>query len=316
MKITASSGRDDLAMVYIVESDNRRKVECAESLQPPKPIEEKWVLLVSTLFGCPVGCSMCDAGAEYHGKLSAEEIFSQIELMVKRRFPDMAVPSRQFKIQFARMGEPALNTAVLDVLRFLPKRIKAPGLMPSISTVAPVGAHRFFTDLLQVKEQLYNRGNFQLQFSIHTTDQELRRKIVPVNTWTMNEIAEYGKRFYTAGDRKVTLNFALAKGSPLSAGTLLEHFDPDVFLIKITPLNPTYRALENGLCSHIDPLGTGERDALATSLTSVGYDVIVSIGEQEENKIGSNCGQYLRAHIKSESIMSEGYTYPIAQVAE
>ncbi len=316
MKITASSGRDDLARVYIVESDNGRKVECAESLQPPKAIEEKWVLLVSTLFGCPVGCSMCDAGTEYHGRLSAEEIYSQIELMVKRRFPDMEVPSRQFKVQFARMGEPALNPAVIHVLNFLPRRMKAPGFMPSISTVAPEGTGSFFHDLLEVKEELYGNGSFQLQFSLHTTDPELRRKIIPVKTWTMGEIAKYGKRFYSSGDRKITLNFALAKGSPLSAETLLEHFDPDVFLIKITPLNPTYRAAENGLTSHIDPFRADHRDAITSSLKDAGYDVIVSIGEQEENRIGSNCGQYLRAHIASEGRMRNGYTYPIAEVAE
>lgn len=316
MKITASSGRDDLARVYIVESANGRKVECAESLQPPKPIEEKWVLLVSTLFGCPVGCSMCDAGSEYHGRLSAEQIYSQIELMVKRRFPEMTVPSRQFKVQFARMGEPALNPAVIDVLRFIPERMDAPGFMPSISTVAPSGTEGFFHDLLEVKEKLYGKGNFQLQFSLHTTDPELRRKIIPVKTWPMDEIAKYGREFYTQGDRKITLNFALAKGSPLSANTLLEHFDPDVFLIKITPLNPTYRAAENGLTSHINPFCTDRGDTLISSLMEAGYQVIVSIGEEEENKIGSNCGQYLRAHIASEGRMRNGYTYPIAEVAE
>jgi len=316
MKVVASSGRDDLARVYIVEFENGEKVECAESVQPPLPLEDKWVMLVSTLFGCPVGCSMCDAGAEYHGRLSEEQLFSQIEMMVTRRFPDMKVPSKQFKVQFARMGEPALNPAVISVLGNLPGRMNAPGFMPSISTIAPRGTDVFFSDLLTVKRKLYAKGNFQLQFSLHTTDPVLRKRIVPVKTWSLDQIAAYGREFHSPGDRKITLNFALAKGSPLSPDVLLQHFDPGVFLIKITPLNPTYRAKENGLESHIDPCSGTPADSLAGAVRSAGYDVIVSIGEQEENRIGSNCGQYLKAHLNSEARDIEGYSYPITVVAE
>jgi 23S rRNA (adenine2503-C2)-methyltransferase len=316
MKVIASSGRDDLARVYIVEFENGLQVECAESLQPPLPLESKWVMLVSTLFGCPVRCTMCDAGSEYHGKLSASQITDQIEMMVHRRFPSGRVPSKQFKVQFARMGEPALNPSVIDVLRDLPSRIDAPGFMPSVSTVAPEGTDEFFKDLLSVKRTLYARGNFQLQFSLHTTDTVLRRQIVPVNTWTMSKIAAYGNEFHEQGDRKVTLNFALAKGSPLEPEILLRHFDPEHFLVKITPLNPTYRAMENNLTSQIDPSSTGTENEIVTRVRNAGYQVILSIGEQEENRIGSNCGQYLKAHIHSEAGISQGYTYPVRETVE
>jgi len=311
MRVVASSGRDDLARVYIVEFENGHRVECAESVQPPLPLEKKWVLLVSTLFGCPVGCSMCDAGTDYHGKLSASEITGQIEMMVRRRFPDMKVPSRQFKIQFARMGEPALNPAVIEVLENLPSKIDAPGLLPSISTIAPRGTDSFFQNLLNVKRKMYHSGSFQLQFSLHTTDSELRRKIIPVSTWSMQEIADFGMSFYSPGDRKITLNFALAKGSPLDPQVLLRHFSPDHFLIKITPLNPTYRAMENGLDSHIDPCSCSETDDLAVAIRKAGYSVLLSIGDREENKIGSNCGQYLKTHLDSSEKLHLGYTYPI-----
>ena len=133
------AGNEDIAMVYIVETDSGHLVECVESVQPPLPREKKWVLLVSTMFGCPIGCLMCDAGGYYHGKPTKDEIFSQIDFLVDKRFPDRKIPCEQFKIQFARMGEPSLNLQVLDVLQELPERYQAPGLMPSISTVAPAG---------------------------------------------------------------------------------------------------------------------------------------------------------------------------------
>ena len=323
MKVIASTGNEDVAMVYIVEFSagraEARLAECVESLQPPYPRHEKWVLLVSTMFGCPVGCQMCDAGGHYEGKPTAEEIFEQVDFLVRKHYPDGVIPSRQFKIQFARMGEPALNPAVLTVLDELPLRYQAPGLMPSVSTVAPRGTERFFERLLEIKQRRYTGGHFQFQFSIHTTDQALRDQLIPVKKWSFAQMAEYGERFYAPGDRKITLNFALAQGKPVDPTVLLQYFSPDKFLIKITPLNPTYRAREHELASYIqvaDPVREGqntwEKDVdVEELLKKAGYQVIVSIGELEENLIGSNCGQYLRRHLNAEKSLAGGYTYPL-----
>jgi 23S rRNA (adenine2503-C2)-methyltransferase len=120
VKVFAVAGKDDVAMVYMAEFGPGKAIELVEAVQPPLPREKKWVLMVSTLFGCPVACQICDAGGSYQGKLSAEEILAQIDFMVSLRFPDGKVPVENFKIQFARMGEPAFNLAVLDVLEALP----------------------------------------------------------------------------------------------------------------------------------------------------------------------------------------------------
>jgi 23S rRNA (adenine2503-C2)-methyltransferase len=311
MNVIAEAGREDIAMVYVGEFEGGRLVEFVEAVQPPVPREAKWVLMVSTLYGCPVGCSMCDAGGYYHGKVTADDLFAQIDFLVRKHYPDGVIPSQQFKIQFARMGEPAFNQAVIDVLEELPKRYQAPGFMPSISTIAPQGTDAFFERLLVVKEQLYSGGNFQFQFSIHTTDEALRDRIVPVKKWDFARMAAYGERFYQPGDRKITLNFALAEENPVESQVLLHYFSPEKFLVKITPLNPTYRAQEHGLISYIDPHRQGDDYPLVKALQSAGYRVIVSIGEVEENYIGSNCGQYVRRHLESVEAIKGGYTYPI-----
>lgn len=313
MKVHASAGNEDIAMVYIVETSSGNLVECVESVQPPLSREKKWVLLVSTMFGCPVGCLMCDAGGYYHGKPTKEEIIDQIDFLVRKRFPDGNIPCEQFKIQFARMGEPSLNMAVLDVLQELPQRYHAPGLLPSISTVAPKGTERFFDRLLELKQEYYSRGRFQFQVSLHTTDPGLRDRFIPVKKWSYAQLEEYGERFFAAGDRKITLNFALAQGMPVDPDKLLNFFDPDKFLIKITPLNPTYRARENELISYINPLSAGQKYEIIQKLQDAGYQVILSIGESEENYIGSNCGQYLRAHLSAVNPMEDGYTYEVKE---
>ena len=311
MKVIASTGREDVAMVYVVDMGENRLIECVESIQPPIPREDKWVLLVSTMFGCPIGCSMCDAGGHYQGKPTKEQILAQIDFLVRKHYPDGIIPAKQFKIQFARMGEPTLNPQVLNVLDELPELYKAPGLMPSISTVAPKGCDDFLERLMEIKFNRYSNGYFQFQFSIHTTDEDLRDQIIPVKKWSFAQMKAYGERFYSPGDRKITLNFALAQDMPVDPAVLLNNFDPDKFLIKITPLNPTYQAMENQLSSYIDPSIADHGYEIVETLKNAGYQVIVSIGEVEENLIGSNCGQYIKRHLAATSPISDGYTYSV-----
>ncbi len=311
MNVIATTGREDIAVVYILDYGAERLVECVEALQPPFSREDKWVLLVSVMYGCPVRCLMCDAGGFYSGKLTADEIFNQIDLLVRKRYPDGVIPCRQFKIQFSRMGEPALNPAVLDVIEQLPQRYQVPGFMPSISSIAPRGSEPFFERLLEIKRGMYTGGRFQFQFSLHSTDETRRDQIIPVRKWSFEQMAAYGDRFYQPGDRKVTLNFALSEGSPVDPDVLLRHFSPERYLIKITPLNPTYRAAEHSLSSYIDPHRPADGDPLVQALRAAGYQVIVSIGEVEENRIGSNCGQYIRRHLEAQNALREGYTYAV-----
>jgi len=315
MKVFAVTGTPDVAEVFMADMGDGRMIEFVEALQPPYSRDERWILMISTLYGCPVKCQICDAGGSYRGKPTAEEILRQIDHMVFRWYPDGHVPSGKFKIQFARMGEPALNMAVLDVLEELPKRYHAPGLMPSISTIAPHGTNAFFEGLLDVKNRLYLNGRFQFQFSIHTTDVTLRNQLIPVRKWSFADMAAYGERFYRHGDRKITLNFALAEGMPVEPDVMLHYFDPERYLVKITPVNPTCHAVQNGLSTHIDPYRPETGQAVAQSLTEVGYDVIVSIGEIQENEIGSNCGQYVLNYMESKKKLVDGYTYEVKPLA-
>lgn len=292
MLITKQTGTKQLATVYVGQIENR-SIEFAESLQPPLPLEEKWVLIVSCLFGCPVKCLMCDAGQQYRGCMSKEDIFKQIDYLVTKRFPDRNIPVKKFKIQFTRMGEPAFNPAVLDVLEELPTRYNAPGLMLSISTIGPTGCHNFFNRLREIKNKLYNNGRFQMQFSLHTTNVEKRNQLIPAQKMSFQEIAQYGNEFYKSGDRKITLNFIVMEDYPIDPEVIISFFNPDIFIIKLTPLNPTQNAEKNRLKTKLNPYDEKTVSQLTGHFQSLGFETIVSIGELEENKIGSNCGQYI-----------------------
>ncbi|MEE9150998.1 MAG: radical SAM protein [Thermoplasmata archaeon] len=309
MRVLSVYGKEDLAKVYIatMRADDKHLVEFVESIQPPIPREKKWVLIVSSLFGCPVKCKMCDAGGNFYGKLKTNEILEQIEYLVKSRFPNGIVPIPKFKIQFARMGEPSLNPNVLEVLKRLPDMYDSPGLTPSLSTVAPVASRNFFDRLIDIKNNHYSDGRFQLQFSIHTTDSTERDELIPMKKWSFKEISEYGERFHKDDDKKVTLNFAAAKGYKVEPEVVRDYFDPNVFLIKLTPLNPTVRVEESGLESVIDPYDSSSSEKIVEGFKRQGFEVILSIGQVEENKIGSNCGQYVSLYRDAQTQVKEGY---------
>lgn len=292
LHILSQEGNSHLASVFVARVADGTTIEFVESVQPPHTRDEKWVLILSTLKGCPFCCPICDAGGTYTGKLTAEEILDQVRHAVAARFEGPAPSVRKLKVQFARMGDPALNEAVLEVLERLPEVLPVPGLMPCISTVAPAGRERFFDELLRIKQARY-AGRFQMQFSIHTTDQNRRRELVPARTWSFARMARYGQRFFEPGDRKITLNFAAPEGFPLNPESLLEHFSPEIFAVKLTPINPTLRAEQAGLRGIIDPARPARAAKTAARFQALGYQTILSIGEVEENLIGSNCGMYV-----------------------
>ena len=91
----------------------------------------------------------------------------------------------------------------------------------------------------------------------------------------------------------------------LDPDVLLRWFDPADFLVKITPINPTHRAVTNGIVSRVDP-GREEARTEIECLRAAGYEVLLSIGELEENRIGSNCGQYIQAHLDAKRALAEG----------
>ena len=209
------------------------------------------------------------------------------------------------------MGEPALNSNVLEVLRQLPEIYDAKGLIPSISTIAPYGTEKFFSELKEIKDTLY-KERFQLQFSVHSTDEEQRNWLIPVKKWSLKEIAEFGNSFYKRGERKITLNFAIAQESIIDVNTILSIFNTENFFIKITPINPTFKAKENSINSLIN---LQEKNySIINQFKEAGFDVLLSFGEIEENSIGSNCGQHILNFLKQQKELGNSYTYKLVKL--
>lgn len=311
MKIIEKKEAPGLAGLYLAEfpGPGMRSIEFVDTLEPGVAKRDKWVLMISTQFGCPVGCRMCDAGAMgFHGNLSADQMLAQVRKVLADN-PELDPASHpKLKIHFARMGEPALNPAVLEALERLPGEFDAPGLMPSLSTVAPdtPEAEAFMARLTGIKTRHYSDGNFQLQISVHATEAGLRSRIVPVPVWGLERIAAYGRTFVRPGDRKITLNFALSQGERLGVQEIKASFDPALFLVKVTPVNPTYSAGANGSAYVWDnpPAGLAED---AAALKAAGFRVILSPSAPEEIEHETSCGQLWAAAMKARAAAADSY---------
>lgn len=311
MKIIEKKEVPGLAGLYLAEfpGPGMRAAEFVDTVEPGVAKGEKWVLMISTQFGCPVGCRMCDAGAMgFHGNLSADQMLAQVRRVLADNPQLDPAAHPKLKIHFARMGEPALNPAVLDALERLPAELGAPGLMPSLSTVAPAApeAEAFMARLAEIKTRRYSGGNFQLQISVHATEAGLRNRIVPVPVWSLDRIAAYGRTFVRPGDRRITLNFALSQGERLGVEEIKAAFDPELFLIKVTPVNPTYSAGANGSAYVWDNPPAGLAGD-AAALEAAGFRVILSPSAPEEIEHETSCGQLWAAAMKARAAASGSY---------
>ena len=61
LEILGTYGKEDIAILYVAKYQEKI-LEFVESVQRSIPRDEKWVLILSTLYGCPMQCVMCDSG--------------------------------------------------------------------------------------------------------------------------------------------------------------------------------------------------------------------------------------------------------------
>lgn len=107
----------------------------------------------------------------------------------------------------------------------------------------------------------------------------------------MKKISEYGKRFFNEGDRKISLSFAPSVENEINIDKLKNIFDPEIFIIKLTPLNETVNVLKNEIIPVISNESNYAAEEIAKAFKKAGYETVISLNSYEEIKIGSTCGQ-------------------------
>ena len=259
------------------------------------PLTEKWVVTISTQYGCSMGCKFCDVpkvgsgiNATYHDMIN--QVLEALKL-----HPEIT-ETKRLNIHYARMGEPTFNEDVLNhaiKLRDIINPYIGESLVhPVVSTMMPRN-HRRLGQYLEtwcyIKNKIYN-GDAGLQFSINSTDGAQRDEMFSGNALEIEDISTIGRSLPWPAGRKYALNFALADNYIVDAEKLRRLFHPEKFMVKLTPLHKTTSCEANGIIT------TGGYEAFTpykqveSDLKSAGFDVIVFVPSYDEDLGLITCG--------------------------
>lgn len=254
------------------------------------PLTEKWVVTVSTQYGCSMNCVFCDVPKVGSGRNATfNDLTGQI-LSGLMLHPEIE-SSERLNIHFARMGEPSWNPEVLDCAKWLKEHLDNEyNVHPVISTMMPKNnkwLKTFVHTWMRIKNRLY-KGNAGLQISVNSTNEEERTKMFSGNALRLAEISKIMEGAIPVG-RKITLNFAVA-GYEIDPRILLDFFSPDHYLIKLTPMHKTKTAEHAGIKTEGDFTDFHPYEVHENELKKAGYDVIVFLASEYEDLGRITCG--------------------------
>jgi 23S rRNA (adenine2503-C2)-methyltransferase len=253
------------------------------------PLTEKWVITISTQYGCSMGCRFCDVPKVGPGRnATLDDLLDQIRAGLSLH-PEIVMSDR-LNIHFARMGEPSWNPKVIECVNRIHDGLGEFNPHPVVSTMMPKGnakLARFIEDWMAVKNVVF-RGNAGLQLSINSTSEAERNEMFSGSALSLHGIADIMAGYAPVG-RKITLNFALA-GYKIDPDVLLRYFDPARYLVKLTPMHRTAACSDagivtGGVAEDYEPYAADE-----SSLREAGYDVLVFMASEAEDRSRITCG--------------------------
>ena len=270
-----------------------REIEHVEH-QKMLPLTEKWVITISTQYGCSMGCKFCDVQKVGKGiNATYDDLKSQIITGLSLH-PEIK-STKRLNVHYARMGEPTWNNAVLDFTRNMRKElypyIGNSLIHPVVSTMLPKTnkmLKEYLENWMDIKNNIFN-GDAGLQFSINSTSDEERDDMFSGSSLGLEEISEIGRMLEMPKGRKITLNFAVA-GYEVNAEKLRDLFSPDKFVVKLTPMHKTHTAMQNGIKTDGDYTTMYPYQHIEEDLKKVGFDVLVFIASEYEDLGRITCG--------------------------
>lgn len=264
------------------------------------PLEEKWVITISTQYGCRnhPGCNFCDVPKVGSGKNATfKDLIHQVLTGIKLH-PEVRY-TRRLNIHYARMGEPTWNPNVLDATKWMKEHIDPEyRIHPVVSTIMPrknEWLKTFIHNWMRIKNRLL-RGEAGLQLSINSTDEEERELMFGNSACTLEQISDIMEGIIPDG-RKITLNFAISNYT-VDPQVLVKYFDPDYYICKLTPMHKTRECIENGIRTEGDYTTYYPYEKIEKSLKNAGYDVLVFIASKEEDESRITCGNAILSGTK------------------
>jgi len=260
------------------------------------PLEEKWVVTISTQYGCSMNCIFCDVPKVGYGKnVTYNDLKNQVIESLKLH-PEVRATKR-LNIHFARMGEPTFNNSILkftyNVRKLVRPYIGRSLVHPVISTMLPKKNKRLMKFLniwtIDIKNNYY-RGDAGLQFSINSTSDKQREEMFSGNSLSLKEISDIGKNLIDPVGRKYTLNFAINDTYKIDGQKLRKLFNPKKFMVKITPIHNNTACNKNNIKTTGGYKEYTPYKEIEKELKKYGFDVLVFIPSKDEDESLITCG--------------------------
>lgn len=267
---------------------------------PCMPLSEKWVITVSTQYGCVMKCNFCDVpNVPWKGNVSFKDLKAQLYNAISL-FANVKYTER-LNLHFARMGEPIFNDAVFEFADWCYRNKAQIGIdtglrietfHPVLTTSLPRKFSRLEENIMRwckIKNEVYN-GQAGLQFSINSTNEIQRSEMFGGLSLSLFELSEIADRMPEPIGRKYCLNFAFSTDYEIDAELLYRLFDTHKFMIKITPIHNNTACRENGIKT-VDgyhsflPYSKAEE-----ALKVAGFDVLVFVPSIDEEDGLVTCG--------------------------
>jgi len=264
------------------------------------PLSEKWVVTLSTQYGCVMKCTFCDVpNVKFRGNATSEDLEQQLKSALGC-FPETRYTER-LNIHFARMGEPIFNDHVFAfAMGYLTDKaqiqedtgLRCEVIHPVLTTSLPKAFKQLKARIREwcfIKNEIY-RGQAGFQFSINSTNEAQREEMFGGMSLPLVEFAEIARDLPKPLSRKYCLNFAYSTDFEIDAKLLADLFDPDMFMCKITPIHNNTACRENGIetiggYDSFQPYQQPEAD-----LIDAGFDVLVFVPSLDEEDGLVTCG--------------------------
>lgn len=244
--------------------------------------EQRTVICCSVQSGCPVGCVFCGTGKFFIRNLSKQEIVEQVDTCLST-IDCKTSEIKKFQIMFMSMGEPFLNYKELK-LAIIELHDLYPNADLLVSTSAPSVIYKHIGDFIELSKLIPKVG---LQFSVHESTDDNRKKLIPTNTCTLRQISAIGNLWASFVGRKPFYNYCVHDGNCYldDACKLVNLFDPTVWETTLSVICEKDESVANSIDRQLVII----KD-FSTHMTTLGASVRV-FNPAGQDDIGGGCGQ-------------------------
>lgn len=266
-------------------------------------LSEKWVMTLSTQYGCMMSCKFCDAPKVGFGGNATFDDFKKQLMNARNEYTGVGYTDR-LNIHFARMGEPVFNAEnIFNFSRWLADKrafqnetnLRVETIHPVFTTMCPKTPKfnektcNAVETWVNIKNNLFN-GQAGLQLSINTTNEAARNDMFNGLSMSLNDISLMCGFLPEPLGRKYCLNFAVTDETEIDPYILIDLFNRKNFMVKITPIHNNNACKENGYATKTGYSSYAAYKHLEDALVDAGWDVLVFVPSMDEENGAVTCG--------------------------